>query len=704
MKKVLLFMICVGLLFWACAQQTVQPPEGDNPFFGKWATPFETPPFDVIKEADFLPAFKAGIDMHKAEILLITESKKKPNFNNTIEALDRSGALLTKVGNVFGCLNGANTNDAIQQIARDVTPLLSKHQDDILLNAVLFARVKAVYEKKDNLNLNVEQNMLLDETYKVFVRGGANLDEEKKAELRTINDDMSMLTLKFGQNILKEDNVFQLVIDNKVDLAGLPEAVIAGAAEAGTVLGLEGKWVFTLHKPSWIPFLQYSEKRALREKIYKAYYNRGNNDNEFDNKAIASKIAALRVKRANLLGYKSHAHFVLEENMAKVPENVYDLLNKLWEPALKIAKKEAEEMQAMIKAEGKNFKLDTWDWWYYAEKLKKAKFALDDEVLRPYFKLENVIDGVFTVATNLFGLQFEERTDIPKYHEDVKVFEVKEADGSHIGILYTDYFPRPSKRGGAWMNSLRKQSKLKGKNVTPVIFNVGNFSKPTADKPSLISLDEVSTLFHEFGHALHGLLSDCTYESLSGTAVSRDFVELPSQIMENWALHPDVLKMYANHYEPGESIPQELIDKITNAGHFNQGFISVEYLAASFLDMDWHTLTEAEEQDVWEFENASLEKIGLIPEIISRYRSPYFNHIFSGGYSSGYYSYIWAEVLDADAFEAFKETSLFDQETANSFRKNILAAGGTEDPMTLYKRFRGAEPKVEPLLKKRGLN
>ncbi|MEE8377785.1 MAG: M3 family metallopeptidase, partial [Candidatus Aminicenantaceae bacterium] len=683
---------------------SIPPPEGDNPFFGTWETPFETPPFDKIVEKDFMPAFKAGIDMHKAETTLIADSKKKSNFKNTIEALDRSGALLTKVGNVFGCLNGANTNEEIQQIARDVTPLLSKHQDDILLNAALFERVKAVYEIKDTLNLNVEQSTLLDETYKVFVRGGANLDEDKKAELRTINDELSMLTLKFGQNILREDNAFQLVIDNKADLAGLPGAVIAGAAEAGTALEHEGKWVFTLHKPSWIPFLQYSEKRALREKIFKAYYSRGSNDNEFDNKTNASKIAALRVKRANLLGYKTHAHFVLEENMAKVPENVYNLLNQLWDPALKIAKKEAAEMQAMINAEGKTFKLETWDWWYYAEKLKKAKYALDDEQLRPYFKLENVIDGVFAVATNLYGLQFEERMDIPKYHEDVKVFEVKEADGSHVGILYTDYFPRPSKRGGAWMNSLRKQAKIKGKNITPVIINVGNFSKPTADKPSLISLEEVGTLFHEFGHALHGLLSDCTYESLSGTSVSRDFVELPSQIMENWALHPDVLKIYAKHFETGEAIPQELIDKITNAGHFNQGFISVEYLAASFLDMDWHTLTEAEEQDVWEFENASLEKIGLIPEIISRYKSPYFNHIFSGGYSSGYYSYIWAEVLDADAFEAFKETSLFDQETADSFRRNILAAGGTEDPMTLYIRFRGAEPTVKPLLKKRGLN
>lgn len=704
MKKIVLFSICVGVLYWACAQQSVPLPEGDNPFFGTWDTPFETPPFDAIKEGDFMPAFNAGIDMHKAEIALITASKKNSTFKNTIEALDCSGALLTKVGNVFGCLNGANTNDELQQIARDVTPLLSKHQDDILLDANLFARVKAVYEKKDSLKLNVEQNTLLEETYKAFVRGGANLDGEKQAELRAINEELSTLTLKFGQNILKEDNDFQLVIDKKADLAGLPEAVIAGAAEAGTALGHEGKWVFTLHKPSWIPFLQYSEKRALREKIYKAYYSRGSNSNEFDNTAIAPKIAALRVKKANLLGYPTHAHFVLEENMAKEPDNVYQLLNQLWDPALKIAKKEAEEMQAMITAEGKNFKLESYDWWYYAEKLKKAKYALDDEALRPYFKVENVIDGVFSVAANLYGLQFEERMDIPKYHEDVKVFEVKEADGSHVGILYTDYFPRPSKRGGAWMNSLRKQSKFRKKNITPVIYNVGNFAKPTADKPSLISLEEVGTLFHEFGHALHGLLSDCTYETLSGTAVSRDFVELPSQIMENWALHPEVLKMYAKHYETGEAIPQELIDKITNAGHFNQGFISVEYLAASFLDMDWHTLTNAEEMDAAAFEKDSLDKIGLIPEIISRYKSYYFNHIFSGGYSSGYYSYIWAEVLDADAFEAFKETSLFDKATADSFRKNILAAGGTEDPMTLYIRFRGAEPKVEPLLKKRGLN
>ncbi|HDZ28021.1 MAG TPA: M3 family peptidase, partial [Candidatus Aminicenantes bacterium] len=410
------------------------------------------------------------------------------------------------------------------------------------------------------------------------------------------------------------------------------------------------------------------------------------------------------VKRANLLGYKTHADYVLENNMAKKPENVYKFLEQLWKPALKMAKGEVKELQEMISKEGHDFKLQPWDWWYYAEKLKKAKYALDEEMLRPYFKLENVREGAFSVANKLFGIQFIERKDIPKYHEDARVFEVKEADGSHIGIFYTDFFPRASKRGGAWMNSFRKQSRLHGKEIYPVITNNGNFSKPTGGKPALISSEEVLTLFHEFGHGLHGLLSDCTYNRLSGTSVSRDFVEMQSQIMENWAFEPEVLKMYAKHYETGEVIPQELIDKLEKASQFNQGFVTVEYMAACFLDMDWHTLSEAKEMDVDEFEEASMNKIGLIPEIVVRYKSPYFNHIFSGGYASGYYSYIWAEVLDADAFQAFKETSLFDQKTAQSFRENILERGGTEDPMVLYKRFRGAEPKVEALLKKRGLN
>ncbi len=698
MKRIILLIFAVGILFCFCSKQE------QNPFYSEFDTPFNVPPFDKIKENHYLPAIKEGMKQQQQEIAVIANMADAPTFENTIEAMENSGAMLTKVSRVFRNMTSANTNDELQKIAKEVSPLMSKHRDDIRLNDQLFQRVKAVYEQNDKLNLTIEQNTLLEKYYKDFVRGGANLDEEKKAELREINMKLSLLSLQFGENILKENNAFEMVIENKEDLAGLPEAAIAGAAEAATERGYEGKWVFTLHRPSMTPFLQYSEKRNLREKIFTAYTNRGNNNNELDNKANLSKIVALRVKKANLLGYNSHAHFVLEENMAKKPENVYNLLNQLWEPGLAMAKKEAYDLQAMIYKEGHDFKLAPWDWRYYAAKLKKAKYELDDELLRSYFKLENVREGAFAVANKLYGITFEERTDLPTYHEDVKVFEVKEADGSHIGILYTDYFPRASKRGGAWMSSYRKQSKQGGKEVTPVICNICNFSKPTGDKPALVSFREASTLFHEFGHALHGLLSNGTYSRLSGTSVPRDYVELCSQIMENWATEPEVLKSYAKHYETGEPIPQELIDKLEKASHFNQGFATVRYLAASFLDMDWHTLTEANELEPLDFETKSLNNIGLIPEIAVNYRSPYFNHIFSGGYSSGYYSYIWAEVLDADAFQAFKETSLFDQKTAQAFRKIILETGGTEDPMTLYKRFRGAEPKIDALLKRRGLN
>jgi peptidyl-dipeptidase Dcp len=705
MRKVLFMLAIVAILPWSCAQETTQMAEpGPNPFFVEWDTPFGVPPFGDIEEAHYMPAFKEGMKQEKEEIQAIVDNAEPPTFQNTIEALELTGALLSKVGNVFGCINGALTNETVQAIAKEVAPLRSKHRDDIILNEALFQKVKAVYDQKDELELNPEQNRLLEETYKRFVRNGANLDEERKAELRKINEELSVLTVQFGENVLKENNAFEMVIESEDDLAGLTDAVVTAAAEAAADRGHEGKWVFTLHKPSMIPFLQYSEKRNLREKIFKAYINRGDNGNELDNNENAARIAALRVNRANLLGYETHAHYVLEENMAKVPENVYDLLGQIWKPALAMAKKEAQDLQAMIDEEGGDFKLEAWDWWYYTEKIRKAKYDLDEAAIRPYFQVENVIDGAFTVANKLYGITFEERHDIPKYHEDVKVFEVKEADGSHVGVLYTDYFPRESKRGGAWMSNFRDQYRIGDEDIRPIIYNVGNFSKPTADKPALISNEEAATLFHEFGHALHGLLSDCTYKSLSGTSVPRDFVELPSSIMENWASHPDVLKLYAKHYETGEPIPQELLDKIEAAGKFNQGFITVEYLAASFLDMDWHTLTEAEEKDTHEFEKASLDKIGLITEIVTRYRSQHFNHIFSGGYSSGYYSYIWSEVLDADAFQAFKETSIFDQATAQSFRENILSAGGTEEPMTLYKRFRGAEPKIDALLERRGLN
>ena len=698
MRKAFLFVFAACLVFLGFTQQQT------NPFFEAFDTPFGVPPFDKITVEHYKPAFDEGMKQEKAEINAVVENPDPPTFTNTIEAIEAAGGMLTAVRNVFFSMNSANTNEEMQAIAREVAPLLSKHRDDINLNEKLFERVKAVYEQKDDLGLTVEQKTLLDEYYKGFVRGGANLDEEQKAEFRKINEELSVLSLQFGENVLKENNAFEMVIEDEKNLAGLPEAAITGAAEAAKERGYEGKWVFTLHKPSMIPFLQYSEKRDLRKKIFKAYIKKGDNDNELDNKAILSKMAALRVKRANLLGYPTHAHYILDENMAKVPEEVYELLDQLWKPALARAKMEAKDLQAMIDKEGGGFKLEAWDWWYYAEKLKKEKYDLDDEILRPYFSLDNVINGAFAVANKLYDINIEEVTGVPKYHEEVRVFELKEADGTHIGLMYADYHPRASKRGGAWMGSFRKQSRKNGKNVPPVIFNVGNFSRPTGDKPALLSFDEVNTLFHEFGHGLHGLLSDCTYETLSGTAVARDFVELPSQIMENWAGDPEVIKSYAKHYKTGEPIPDELIEKIKKASLFNQGFATTEYLAAAFLDMDWHTLTEAEELDPHEFENKSMDRIGLIPEIVVRYKSPYFRHVFAGGYSSGYYSYIWAEVLDADAFQAFKETSLFDRKTASAFRKYILSAGGTDEPMKLYKSFRGAEPKISALLKRRGLD
>lgn len=677
----------------------------NNPFFSEYKTPFQTPPFDLIKNEHYFPAFEEGMKQQKAEVEAIINNPAAPTFENTIDAMEKSGELLDKVSRVFYALYSAHTNNDIQQISKDVAPLLSKHSDDISLNEKLFERIKTLYNEKDGLNLTSEQNRLLEKYYKNFVRRGANLNEADKDKLRKINEELSLLSLKFSENVLKETNAFQLFIDNEADLKGLPEAVVIAAAEAAEAKGNEGKWLFTLHKPSFIPYLQYGENREIREKLFKGYINRGDNNNDNDNKEIIAKVVSLRIKKANLLGYKTHADFILEENMAKTSERVYEFLNQIWEPALKMAKQEVEELQKMIEEEGNDFKLEAWDWWYYAEKLKKAKYDLDEEMLRPYFKLENVIDGVFTVANKLFGLQFVELKNIPVYQEEVKVFEVKDADGSHVGILFTDYFPRESKRAGAWMGAFRSQSNLGGEMITPVITNVGNFSKPAGDKPALLNLDEVNTLFHEFGHALHGLLSNVTYPSLSGTSVPRDFVELPSQIMENWATHPEVLKTYAKHYETGKVMPDELIEKIEKSEHFNMGFVTVEYLSAAFLDMDWHTLKEDIVTDVNKFDEESLNKIGMIPEIVVRYRSTYFSHIFSGGYSAGYYSYIWAEVLDSDAFEAFKEAgNVFDTKTAKLFRENVLSKGGTDDPMLLYKKFRGAEPKVEALLKKRGLN
>lgn len=677
--------------------------QSENPLLQKFDTPFGVPPFDQIKEEHFIPAFEEAMKLHNTEIEHIINGSRTATFSNTIEALEYSGELLNRISSIFYNLNGANTNPKMQEIAKEIAPKLSKHYDNINLNEELFGRIKFVYNNKESYNLTPEQNKLLDEYYKNFVRRGALLNPEQKKRLREINEKLSLLTLQFGENNLNETNTFELVIDDEKDLAGLNDDIIKAAKEEAESRGYKDKWVFMIHKPSMIPFLQYSERRDLREILYKGYINLGDNNNEFDNKKIIPEIVALRLEKANLLGYKTHANFVLDDCMAKTPEKVYEFLNQLWKPALQRAKNELKEMQEIIDREGGNFKLEPWDWWYYAEKLKKEKYDLNDEILRPYFEINNVLQGAFMVANKLYGITFTERFDIPKYHPDVRTFEVKEADGKHIGIFYCDYYPRASKNGGAWMNSFRKQYIKNDEYITPVISNVGNFTKPTSEKPSMLTLDEVLTLFHELGHGLHGLLSDSRYPTISGTAVPRDFVELPSQIMENWAVEPEVLKMYAKHYKTGEAIPQELIDKIQNAKLFNQGFETVEYLAASFLDMDYHTITSTDLIDVTEFENNSLNKIGLIPEIISRYRSTYFRHIFSGGYSAGYYSYIWAEVLDSDAFQAFKETSLFNQEYAKLFRENILAKGGSDEPMNLYIKFRGRETKIDALLKKRGL-
>jgi len=675
-----------------------------NPLLQEFETPFGVPPFDRIETEHYMPAFKEAMKRHNEEIEAITSNTEAPTFENTVAAFDYSGETLDRVSNVFYNLRSADTNDEMQEIAKELVPLLSEHRSNINLDPDLFARIKTVWDQRESLDLTREQEMLLDKIYKRFVRGGANLDEEDQANLRKIDEELSMLSLQFGENLLNETNNFKLVIKDSTNLAGLPESVIAGAADAAKEAGEEGNWVFTLHKPSWIPFLQYSEKRDLREKIYKAMYNRGNNENENDNKAIVEKMVKLRTERSGLLGYANHADYMLEDRMAKEPQNVYDLLMKLWDPALSKAKEEAAMMQEMIDREGGDFELASWDWWYYAEKIRKEKYDLDEEETRPYFSLDDVREGVFYVLEKLYGVTFEPNDEIPLYHEDAMAFEVKDKDGSHQGVLYMDFHPRASKRAGAWSTSYRKQHVRDGENITTVGSIVCNFSKPTGDKPALLSFDETLTFFHEMGHAIHGLLSDCTYPGISGTSVPRDFVELPSQIMENWGAHPDVLKVYAMHYETGEPIPDELIEKIDAAGKFNQGFATVEYLAASVLDMDYHTLEQVRELDVNEFEERSMDRIGLIDAIIPRYRSTYFSHIFSGGYSAGYYSYIWAEVLDKDAFKAFEETSLFNPELASKFREHILSSGGTDDPMEMYLRFRGQEPDPDALLEARGLN
>ena len=694
-------MLLGTVILSGCNTEKTEPM---NPFLTEYTTPFGVPPFDLIENEHFIPAFEEGMKLHKEEIEAIVNNSDEATFKNTIEALDKSGEVLSKVNGVFFKLRSAETNDELDSIARVIQPVLTAHSSSISLNPGLFERVKVLYVEKEALDLSIEQAMVLEKTYRRFVRGGANLEGEAKERIKEIDKKRSMLTMQFGDNLLKETNSYQLIIENEEDLAGLPESVRSAASDAAKAAGYDSKWVFTLHKPSWIPFLQYAENRGLREEIYRAMFMRSNNGNEYDNNKLISEILELRIERANLLGYETHAAFVLEERMAKKAENVYDLLIQVWEPALDKAREEAEMMQKMIDQEGGDSQLASWDWWYYAEKIRKEKYDLDEEELRTYFSLEDVKGGVFDVVNKLYGLTFEPRNDLPAYHEEVMPYEVKEADGSHLGILYMDFHPRPGKRGGAWSTSIRRAHIKDGVQVTPVHLIVMNFTRPTGDRPALLSFDETLTFFHEFGHALHSMLTKCEYLAVSGTSVATDFVELPSQIMENWCAHPDVLKTYAKHYQTGEVIPDELIAKLEAASKFNQGFVTVEYTAASILDMDFHTLTNASGIVANDFEKASMKRIGLIDEIIPRYKSNYFQHIFAGGYSAGYYSYMWSEVLDKDAFNAFVETSLFDQTTATSFRENILEKGGSVEEMEMYINFRGAEPTIEPLLKGRGLN
>ncbi len=697
--------LIVALSMTGTTTMAQQAPAEKNPLLQQYQTAFKVPPFASILPEHFMPAFEEGMKAQQQRIAAIVNQRSVPTFQNTIAALESSGAPLRNVSTVFFNLTSAHTSPELEAISRQMAPRMAQHSDDIYLNAGLFARVKQVYDRQAQQRLTAEQKRLLEKTYKAFVRSGANLDAAKQNNMREINKELSLLTVRFGQNLLAETNSYELIIDKQEDLAGLPPSLVTAAAASAKEAGMEGKWRFTLHNASVMPFLQYSQQRALREKMYKAYTNRCNNGDERDNKEIVARLATLRADRAALLGYASHADFVLEENMAKTPAQANELLNRLWNAALPVAQQEAAEMQQVMDREGKHEQLEAWDWFYYADKVRKEKYNYDAEALRPYFQLENVQEGIFAVAGKLYGITFSPLKDIPVYQQDVMAYEVKEANGQHIGIIYMDFFPRSSKRGGAWMTSYRKQATDKSGRIAPVVSIVCNFTKPTATGPALLTPDEVETFFHEFGHALHGLLSNVKYETLSGTSVPRDFVELPSQIMEHWAFEPQVLQLYAKHYRTGALIPAEMVEKMKAASKFNQGFATVEYLAASLLDMHYHTIKAGQPIDPLVFEKQQMDQLGLISQIAPRYRSTYFQHIFSGGYSAGYYSYIWSEVLDSDAFAAFKETGdIFDPATARSFRKNVLEKGGTAEPMDLYKAFRTRAPEVKFLLKNRGLD
>ena len=693
MKRIIysLFTLSIMLTQVACT------PNGEtNSLLKESKAPFGAPEFGKIKVEDYKEAFDKGFAEKRADIKAVIENNEEPTFANTIDALELNGRSLDRVTAIFFNLNESENTPQMTEIEEYVIPKMTELSGYVYMNDTLFNRIRTLYNNKENLGLTEEQSIVLENYYNGFVRGGALLNETDKATLLDLDTRIGLAQVKFGANLLADNKAFKLVITDEADLAGLPQGVIdAAKAEDGT-------WVFTLDKPSCIPFLQYADNRALREKVYKAYYGRGDNNNDHDNKAVIKEILQLRQQKAKLLGYESFAHFVLDEKMAKTPEAALGLLNSIWEPAVKRAKEERAALQAIADREGANIKIEGWDWFYYAEKLRKEKYALNDESIKPYFKLENVLAGAFDCATKLYGVKFVERNDIPVYNKEVKTYEVLDADGNHLSIFYTDFFPRDTKRQGAWMTNFVNQYNIGGKNVRPMVVNVCNFTPPQGDVPALLNIDETRTLFHEFGHALHGMLTQAHYPSVSGTGVKHDFVELFSQINEKWSVHPEVLPTYAKHYLTGEAIPDSLIDKMQKSSHFNLGFETTELVAAALLDMKMHLVEDYTDFDCNEYEKQLRKELGFINEIEYRYRSTNFAHVFGGGYAVGYYAYLWAEVLDCDAFELFLEKGLFDPETAASF-KQLVEMGGSKDPMREYRRFRGAEPNPDALLRARGL-
>lgn len=675
-------------------------PNASNPFFQKWETPFGVPPFDRIKPEHYLPAFQAGIRRHNEEIKSLLKSHAAPTFQNTVEALEDSGVFLDRVRGVFAALVEADTNASMQAVALAVGPMLSSHQDDLHLNAALFQRIKAVHDGPTGA-LSPEAHTLLERTYAQFLRGGAGLPPEQQARLRAVHAELALLCQKFEANLLGETNAFTLVMERVEDLEGLPQRDLASAQEAAKMADLEGKWVFTLRDPSIWPFLAHVHDREMRRRMLTAYTSRCSRGNPEDNTGVSARIAALRCEKAHLLGYPTFAHFALADHMARTPERALQLMDRFWEASVRRARVEASELQALLEQEVPGARLEPWDWRYYAERIKN----LDADELRPYFPLEQVRTGAFRTANRLYGITFNERKDIPTYHPEVRTFLVQDRDGSFLGVYFADYHTRPGKRGGAWMETFRRQGVLEGKDIRPLVYNVTNFPRPVGQEPVLLRLEEVRTLFHEFGHALHGLLSRCRYRSLSGVATALDFSEMPSQIMENWATEPEVMALYAHHYQTGAPLPEGLAARIKRSHRLNQGFSATEYLASAYLDLAWHSQTDPEPVDATALEAETMARIGLMPQIIQRYRTPYFSHSMGGEYAAGYYGYLWSGVLDADAFEAFRERGdLFDPATALALRTHILEKGGSEEPLELFKRFRGREPELGPLLRKRGLD